>query len=122
MRVLLGALVLLPFIALAQETELRAQIRADLRTDPRSAELTAAEFDELVELLAEQAANEGVIEIYVADRTTFSDYSSLFVPSEDSFLRTLLTSPFAIAFAFFGAVVAALGFAIYRRGRSTPEE
>lgn len=50
----------LPLAALAQSSSLEATIRAALLKDPRSAEMSAADVDAMVALLAQGASEEGV--------------------------------------------------------------
>lgn len=50
----------LPLAALAQSSALEATIRAELLKDPRSVEMSEAELDAMVQLLAQGAAQEGV--------------------------------------------------------------
>ena len=50
----------LPLAVLAQSSELEASIRAELLKDPRSAEMSAADLDALVSILAREAGAEGV--------------------------------------------------------------
>lgn len=52
--------VLFASAAFAQSDELRATVREALLSDPRTAQLTAEQFDALVELLSSGAIEEGV--------------------------------------------------------------
>lgn len=72
---LIGAYLLaVPLTALAQaDGALEAQIRAELRNDPRSAALSEAEFNALVQSLATDAKEQGVSEAYLEDRSRFSN-------------------------------------------------
>ena len=56
----LCALVLIPAFLLAQSDDLRAQIRADVMADPRSAQMSESEIDALVEAIAVEADNAGI--------------------------------------------------------------
>ena len=69
-----GSIVALsiPLIAFAQTNDaLRAQIRADIQKDPRSAQMSSAEIDALVSALADQAEKEGTSESYMSSQNTF---------------------------------------------------
>lgn len=50
----------LPLAVLAQSVSLEASIRAELLKDPRSAEMSAADLDALVAILAREAGAEGI--------------------------------------------------------------
>ena len=50
----------LPLLVLAQEADLRATIRAELLKDPRTAMMSEAELETMIELLAAGAQEEGV--------------------------------------------------------------
>lgn len=110
-----------PIALFAQEDDLRAQIRADLMTDPRSAEMSSAEIDALVSALADKAETDGTASAYLESKNTF-DYSSLFpAPKAPSAFAAALTSPMALALAFLLLILLAVGLYIIRR-RGTPHE
>jgi hypothetical protein len=67
-------LVLLPLVAFAQEEDaLRAAIRADITSDPRSAEMSPTELDALVDALAARAEEQGEAEGYLNAQNSFDD-------------------------------------------------
>jgi|GEM_PF-1691824 len=116
------ALLVLPLLAFAQgEGEaLRAQIRADIIQDPRSAELSPEEVDAMVERLAQEAEASGAAADYLESQSTF-DYSVLFSPPEEpSALLQALVSPLSLAVILLLIVLFAVTYYIIRRGK-TPE-
>jgi hypothetical protein len=119
-KAVLLALLVLPCIAVAQRDDLRAQIRADLTDDPRTAQMSPAELDALVEALAVRADADGTSGEYLESKNTF-DPSSLFTPpAEPSRAALVLFSPLMLAIIFLGIVLAAVFYFIIRRGRSSP--
>ncbi|MEK7509826.1 MAG: hypothetical protein AAB605_03880 [Patescibacteria group bacterium] len=65
--------MLLPLFALAQEEDtLRATIRADIMSDPRSSEMSPTEIDALVSALAMQAEEQGVAQDYLDAQNSFA--------------------------------------------------
>lgn len=63
--IFLGALVLLalftvPFVVHGQENDLQTSIRAALLSDPRTAALSSAEIDAMVDILTEEAEKQGM--------------------------------------------------------------
>ncbi len=50
----------MPMMVLAQSADLRATIRAELMNDPRSAQLSGAELDAMVNALAAEAQEKGI--------------------------------------------------------------
>lgn len=112
----LFAVALLPAFTSAQTDEsLRAAIRADLMSDPRSAEMSPTEIDAMVEALAAQAEEEGVAADYLDSQNTF-EAAPAPVFEEEITLNTL-----SIAIAALLLVLAAVaGFLIWQRhGRKT---
>ncbi len=53
-------MALAPSISLAQEDELHASIRAALMADPRTANMSEAELNAMVEIIAQQAQEQGI--------------------------------------------------------------
>ncbi len=83
---------LLPLFAFAQQDELRAAIRADLQNDPRSANLSQAEIDAMVEALATQAEEQGSAQDYIdSENSTFGE-TAIPVYKEETTLNTLAIS------------------------------
>ncbi|MFZ2555317.1 MAG: hypothetical protein WAZ27_02515 [Minisyncoccia bacterium] len=69
---LIAAAFLLPFLVFAQSDDaLRAKIRADIMSDPRSSEMSPAEIDAMVDALAGQAEEEGVAADYLDSQNSF---------------------------------------------------
>ena len=121
-RALIASVLVLPALVFAQSDAeaLRAQIRADLMQDPRSSEMTSAEFDAMVEEIASEAESSGVAGDYLESGSTF-DYSSLFTPPEEpSALLQALVSPLSLAVIFLLVVLFAVAYYIIDRGK-TPE-
>jgi hypothetical protein len=56
----IGTLLLLPLSVFAQSNDLRASIRAEVMKDPRTAQMSPAEIDGLVDMLANGAQKQGV--------------------------------------------------------------
>jgi hypothetical protein len=112
---LLVALFALPIFVSAQ-TDIYAQIRADLLSDPRTAELTEAEIDALVEALADEATETGVAEEYIEAKNV-PDYSGLFTESIPVPVVGYNVSPLNIAVVFLSLVLLAVGIYVVRRGR-----
>lgn len=70
---LLLVIAMLPLLAFAQEDQLRAAIRADIMSDPRSSEMAPAEIDAMVDALATQAEEQGVAQEYLdSENETFA--------------------------------------------------
>lgn len=108
--------------ALAQAgDQLRAQVRADLMQDPRSAEMTDVEIEAMVDTIVQEAEASGAAADYLESRSTF-DYSALFAPpKEPSALMRVLLSPLSLAIALLLLVLFAVMYYIVRRG-TLPEE
>ena len=69
---LVAATFLLPVLVFAQSDDaLRAKIRADIMSDPRSSEMPPAEIDAMVEALAGQAEEEGGAADYLEAANSF---------------------------------------------------
>ena len=112
--------LLVPVALFAQSNEdaLHAQIRADLKNDPRSSQMSSAEIDALVSALADQAQKDGTAEDYLASKNTFN-YATLFAPPHDASLRSLITSPMIIALVFLMLILGSVILYIVKR-RGTP--
>lgn len=66
------AAAMLPFFTTAQEEDaLRAAIRADIMSDPRSSEMSPTEIDALVEALAARAEEQGSAQDYLDAQNSF---------------------------------------------------
>ncbi len=70
--------LLLPFLALAQDTAvqdaaLREAIRADIMSDPRSSEMSATEIEAMTEALAAQSEDQGTAQQYLEMRGSFNE-------------------------------------------------
>lgn len=112
--------LLAPALLVAQsDDDLRAQIRADIMQDPRSAEMTQEEQDALVEALAIEAEETGAANDYVEARSTF-DPSSLFeAPAGSSKFVQFLLSPLTLAIVLLVVIVGAVMYFILHRGKGT---
>lgn len=109
-------LLLLPLLASAQTSaELRAKIRADLMADPRSAQLSEAELDTLINALATEAETEGAAEDYFTGGTF--DYSAAFA---DAAPLSPSRGPLFLAVLALAVVLISLAIFLMRR-RVTPE-
>ncbi len=111
-----------PLAAFAQEDTLRAQIRADLMQDPRTAELSGVELDALVAALANEAEATGEAQTYldVKAAPTFT-YDPLPV-SDETPLELIVSAPIVIAICAFLAGVAGLAtFTIRQRHKARIE-
>ncbi len=60
LALLVAACIALPALSYAQSGDLRSTIRAEVQKDPRSQEMSQAELDALVEVLAARAESDGV--------------------------------------------------------------
>ena len=119
--IFITAVLAVPLILFAQTSEdaLHAQIRADVRNDPRATQLTQIETDALVNALADQAQKDGTADEYLASKNTF-DYSTLFAAPKDASFMTLVTSPMVIAIFCLGAILFLVALYIIRhRGSPT---
>lgn len=118
MRTLAGigfAALLAPALLFAQSDELRAQIRADLMKDPRTAELSVTEIDAMVDALASEMESQGTTSEYLESQNTF-DVGSLFSPPEPpSVIAQMIFSPLGLAVALLVALLVAIGLLIFYR-------
>lgn len=110
---------LLPFFAFAQQEDaLRAAIRADLMSDPRSSEMSPTEIDGLVEALAVQAEAQGTAQDYLDAQNSFEEAPPPVYEEEPA-----TWSPMAIAiFALVLVLACVATILIWHRNarRSTP--
>jgi hypothetical protein len=85
---------LLPLFAFAQQNDaLRAAIRADIMSDPRSSEMSPTEIDAVVEALAAQAVEQGAAQDYIeSENGTFNEPPPAPVYEETLTLNTLAIS------------------------------
>ena len=124
LRAAAGFLVLVPLITFAQtqvNEELRAQIRADLMQDPRTAQMSQVELEGLMSALAARAQEDGTADAYLESHDTF-DYSSLFPePKAPSPIASFLASPLALAILALLIILLAVAFYIIKR-RGVPAE
>jgi hypothetical protein len=89
--------VLFPIASVrSQEDMLRSHIRADLMQDSRTAELSTAEIDALVEALAREAEAGGIAADYLDSAAETFDYTSLF-STQDSSAFSWISLPLMIA-------------------------
>ena len=115
------ALILPAFVfAAGNEDALHVQIRADLKNDPRSSQMSSAEIDSLVNALADQAQKDGTADDYLASKNTFN-YATLFAPPRDTSFRSLVTSPMIIALVFLLTILRSVVLYIVKR-RGIPAE
>ncbi len=108
----------IPAILFAQSDDLHARIRADVMSDPRSAQMTQVEIDALVTALANQAEKDGTADDYLASKNTF-DYSTLFTAPKDASFMSLVTSPMVIALFSLGVILLLVALYIIRN-RAAP--
>ncbi len=116
--------LLFPLALFAEVSEeLRAQIRANLLEDPRTAELSSVELDAMVTALAEELESQGTTAEYLESQNSF-DVASLFSPLEPpSVFMQMVFSPLGLAVALLVALLAAITiFIIRRRGRPIPSD
>ena len=66
----------LPLAALAQEDALHSTIRAGIMSDPRSAQLSQAEINTMVNALADQAQTQGTAQDYLNGQNSFEPAQS----------------------------------------------
>lgn len=99
MRVLLALLILALPIAVSAQEDVRAQIRAELRQDPSTANLSAEELELLVSALAAEAEStpEGVMYLDAQTAPTFVyEEAPVATPSP---ILSLISTPIVIAVA-----------------------
>jgi hypothetical protein len=118
-RVAAASILILPLLAAAQ-TDLRSQIRADLAADPRTAEMSEAEMDALVEALATEAESSGAAEEYI-DGKNVPDYASQFAASQPVQVGGGV-SPMQFAISFLVLVLMAIAFYVLDHRRSAPDD
>ncbi|OHB19813.1 MAG: hypothetical protein A2854_04165 [Parcubacteria group bacterium RIFCSPHIGHO2_01_FULL_56_18] len=108
---------LLPLFAFAQQNdELRAAIRADLQNDPRSANLSQAEIDAMVEALATQAEEQGSAQDYIdSENSTFGE-TAIPVYKEETTLNTLAISIAILLLVLAGVTVFLVWHRAHRSG------
>ena len=112
-----SVLILAPLFVVAQTAseDLRAQIRTDLKEDPRTSQVSQVEFDALVESIATKAEADGVASDYLESHTTF-DYSSLFPePKKPNLVAVYIGSPLFFASLALLLVLLAVAYYIIRR-------
>ncbi len=81
---------LFPLFAFAQgEDALQSAIRADIMSDPRSADMSPTELDALVDALASQAEEQGVAAEYLEAQNSFEE-----TPFEAPVYEPLVTTPY----------------------------
>lgn len=104
-RVFLAAISLVlifPFLAHAQTGDLSATIRGQLMSDPRTATLSSAQIDAMVQLLAQEAQKRGL----TASDITWKPQTFAGAPTapaaQDSACTSALTCAFTEAFGFVG--------------------
>ena len=115
---IITVLLLIPFAAKAQG-DTRAQIRADLMQDPRTAQMSSDELDQLVEVLAGEveSSDEGALYMDAQSAPTFV-YDAPPVAATSPWI-SLLSSPIVIALLAF--LLGVLGLVIFAlRHRKSP--
>lgn len=113
----LSALIFAPVLLLAQSDDVRQQIRADVMADPRSAQMSAAEIDALVEAIAVEAESAGITAEYMEAKNSF-DYETLFEPpQEPSKIMQILVSPISFSILLLLLVLGAVVYYIVHKGR-----
>jgi hypothetical protein len=120
MRKLFLAALLVPALAFAQsETTLRQQIRADLMSDPRTAQMSLAELDALVEALATEATESGEAATYldVKAAPTFT-YDPPPTGAENAYVAVLTTPIFIAIFALLAGIFGVILFMLLRKKHS----
>lgn len=119
------AILLVPVFAFAQATneDLRAQIRADLEKDPRTAQMSSAELDALVAALADEAEAQGTATMYLESKNgpTF-EYDPAPV-GDESQVGIIISSPIVIASSALIAAMVGLGlFMLIQRKRKNTSD
>ena len=115
---IIAALLLIPLAAGAQD-DTRAQIRADLQQDPRTAQMSAEELDRLVEALAGEveSTEEGAVYLDAQSAPTFV-YDAPPVTAASPWV-SVLSSPIVIA--LLALLVGILGLVVFAlRHRKAP--
>lgn len=121
-RFLIALALWVPLAAFAQEDTLRAQIRADLMQDPRTAELSEAELDALVAALANEAEATGEAETYLDVKAAPTFTYDLPPVSDETPLELIVSAPIVIAVcAFLAGVAGLVTFMIRQRRKSRIE-
>lgn len=108
--------LLLPLVLFAQEDTLRATIRTDIMSDPRSTEMSPTEIDALVEALAQQAEAQGVDADYLETQSSFDEGYEAPVYEEEAVPYNLLSLALVSLFVVLAGVIAFLAW--QRRNRS----
>lgn len=109
---------LMPLWASAQQDDamLREAIRADLTADPRSASMTEAEIEMMVDALAVEAEEQGTAATYLEARnTTFGDQAPVYEPPLISTSNALAIA----AAALIAVLIGVAAFLVHNR-RKTP--
>ena len=119
-RAFIVALLLSPFAVAAQSDELRAQIRADLMQDPRTAALPAPELDALVAALANEAETSGAAATYLDAKTAPTFTYDPPPVSDEHPLTLILSTPIMVAICALLAGIAGVVLIMFRR-RHQPE-
>lgn len=117
MRAITIALLLLAAPAFAAESDLRAQIRADLMQDPRTAEMSPEELDALVAALADEAEAAGTATIYL-DAKSAPTFVYDPPPRGESVIELLVSAPIVIALS--ALIAGILGLILLIRHRRRP--
>ncbi len=117
-------LLFIPLLTFAQsDVDLRAQIRADLEKDPRTAQMSSAELDALVAALADEAEAQGTATMYLEskNRPTF-EYDPAPV-GDESQVGIIISSPIVIASSALIAAMVGLGLfmLIQRKRKNMPD-
>lgn len=121
MHILLALLIIVLPIAVSAQEDVRAQIRADLMQDPRTAELSPAEREQLIDAIAGQVEStpEGNMYLDAQSAPTFV-YDDPPVATASPYL-TALSTPIVIAILALIAGILSLVIFMLRHKKGTPE-
>lgn len=122
MRGLFLASLFLPTLLFAQNDDIRAQIRAELLADPRTAEMSPTELDALVNALAEETAVSEEGAVYLDAQSAPSYFYDPAPVGEVSPWLAILSAPISLAiFVFLLALAGVLVFMIRHRRNSAAD-
>jgi len=120
MQYLLALLIIALPLAVSAQEDVRSQIRADLMQDPRTAELSASELEQLIDAIAGQVEStpEGTMYLDANTAPTFV-YDDPPVATVSPYLNAL-TTPIVIAILALIAGLLSLVFFMLRHKKGTP--
>lgn len=113
MRYIAGVTLVLPYLAVAQDADLRATIEASLRSDPRAAALSKSEFESLVQALMQEAETQGQVSELLATENSFGNDLGFTPPIAEN---VIITPTLILAVLLF---LGALFFVVRRIARRT---